>query len=348
MAKIFDFIERLSPASQEIVRAVVRQLCENEDINIPLEAAPGLQTVSEGIPLWEASLVSQSYSPASISLYSYYVRRFLQVQASPTPLSIQQYLSTQLLSGTSPTAAKNELKALKSFFSYLYSQGLWPADPTKTLKPPKLAKREVKAPKPQEIVKLFAVMDNPKIDAMLKLYMDTGIRFSELSHLEWDRVDLDSRCITVIGKGNKERTIPLSPVGCMVLESMKCISGNNNLVFPSQSVDGWDNRDANRSLERLCRKAGIRKYTCHQFRHFFATWTLQHGGDLKAVSEILGHADASITAKFYYHTNEHQIKRTHAVYSPFAFLPQPAGLNDKTKALTMKGAIDLYPSPARN
>ena len=327
MEKFFELVEHLSMPSREAVKVLIRQLCKNEGISVPLEAAPGLQSLKDGIPLWEAWMVSQ-YRPASIRLYSHYVRHFLSEDPRPTSLSIQQRQAAKLLRGASPTAVKNELKALKSFFGYLHEQGLWLEDPVKNMRPPRVPKREVKAPSPEEVAKLLSVVDRPKLSAMLSLFLDTGIRFGELSRLTWGRVDLGNREITVIGKGNKERTVPISPVTCAILESIK----NNHaqpeeLVFPSRSVEGWDNRDANRSLARLCRKAGIKKYTCHQFRHFFATYTLEHGGEgiLKAVSEMLGHASTSTTVDFYLHTDRARIRKAHEEHSPLAQLSLPEG-----------------------
>lgn len=319
--RIFDLIPNLSPQSRELVKALVKQLCQNEGINVPLDPAIGLQTLEEGIPLWEASLVG-AYAPGSIRLYTHYVRHILSLDPAPTALSIQQHLASELLNGMSPTAVRSELKALKSFFGYLYDQGLWPENPVRNLKPPKVPRKEIKSPKPEEVARLLSVIDKPKIRAMLTLFCDTGIRFRELSGLEWPKVDLANREITVLGKGNKERTVPISPVGCMALESIKDISNGSDLVFPSRSMEGWDNRDANRSLARLCRKAGIRKYTCHQFRHFFATWTLQHGGDLRDVSEMLGHVRTSTTVDFYAHTDKKRIRKTHERSSPFAGVEQ--------------------------
>ncbi len=114
MEIIFDLIPRLSTHSQQAVKALIRQLCENEGINPPSESAPALQASEEGIPLWQASLVCQSYSTSSIRLYTHYVRRLLDQYPVPTPLSIEKHLSEQLLRRASATAVKNELKARAS------------------------------------------------------------------------------------------------------------------------------------------------------------------------------------------------------------------------------------------
>ena len=320
-SRVIDLIPNLSPQSQQTVAVLVRQLCENEGIHVPLGPAPGLQTLEEGIPLWEASLINQTYSPGTIRIYTYYVRRFLTDDPRPTSLSISKTLADELVSGTSPTAVKNELKAIRSFFGYLYDEALWPENPTRTLKPPKIAKRKVQCPSFEDVTRLLKVVDKPKMAVLLSLAIGSGLRFREASLIHWGQIDFDKRQATVIGKGNKQRVIPFSELTSAMLLTIKPTDAHpDDLVFPSRSLEGWDNRDANRSLERLCKKAGIRKYTCHQFRHFFATYTLEHGGDLAAISEILGHAKISTTVDEYVHTSEQRMKITHDEHSPLAQL----------------------------
>lgn len=319
MEKTFELIPSLSVPSQRLVKALVKQLCENEGINVPLTPALGLQTLAEGIPMWEASLVG-SYSPQSIRLYKHYVTHLLVDDPAPTSLSIQSHLADRLLNNASPAAVRNELKALRNFFTYLHEQGLWYQDATRGVKAPKLAEREVKAPSANEVAKILSAIDMPKLKVMIVLASDSGFRYGELAPLTWDQVDFENAEATVIGKGNKERTVPLSPISLAALESIKRISDGTNLVFPSKSIEGWDNRDANRSLAKFCKKAGVKKYTCHQFRHFFATYSLRDGADLKSISEILGHADVSTTLKYYYHTDKAMVRREHDRHSPFSQL----------------------------
>jgi len=320
MDKLFESIDYLSPQSQQVVKGLVRQLCENEGVNTPPEMAPGLQTLEEGIPLWTSWMITH-YRPSTIKLYTHYVRSLIKDSQRPTTLSIQQHQAAELLEGVGAAAVKNELKAIASFFSYLYEQGLWFENPTKTMKPPKVPKRRVKSPSQEEVAKLLSVVDTPKLAVMLALFIDTGIRFRELTGLIWGGVNLKDREVTVIGKGDKERTVSLSPLVCAILEKTKNNHGQpGDLVFPSQSITGWNNTDANRSLARLCRKAGIKKYTCHQLRHFFATNTIEHGGEsvIAAVSEMLGHANISTTVDFYWDTDEKRNKKVHAEHSPFS------------------------------
>jgi site-specific recombinase XerD len=322
MKDMMAVVDGLSPPSQEAVRALIKQLCENEGINYPHAAAPGLQTLDEGLSYWNSHLIGQGYSPRSIKVYRFYIDKFLDAGIAPNALSVQQYLAEHLMSGISAAAVKNELKALKSFFSYLYAQGLWPNEPTRNLKPPKLPKREIKSPAAEDVAKVLSEVDNPKLKVLLVLFGDAGFRFGELVRLEWDRVDLQNHEVTVIGKGDKERTVPLSLISCIALQSIKELANGGNRVFPSTAVGGWDNSNVNKSLARICKKAGVKKFTCHQLRHFFATFSLQHGADLKTISEILGHSDPSTTVRFYAHTSKLRMKRQQETRSPFSLTSQ--------------------------
>ena len=321
MEKLFESIDHLTPQSQQAVRVLVRQLCENEGINIPPDQGAHMRDLMEGITLWEAWMVPQC-QPGTIRLYKRYIKLLLTYDPKPTAFSIQQRQAAELLGGMSATAVKNEYKAIKSFFTFIYDQGLCPSNPVKGIKPPRVPRREVKAPSPDDVRKLLAVVDTPKLGAMLALFLDTGIRFSELACLTWEQVNLDTPEITVIGKGNKERTIPISPLICDILGKMISDLDKHGypFVFPSQSISGWDNRDANRSLARLCRKAGIKKYTCHQLRHFFANFTMEHGGEgaLAALSAMLGHSDRSTTVDYYLDADKKKIKEVHGAHTPFS------------------------------
>ncbi|MBA7657270.1 Tyrosine recombinase XerC [subsurface metagenome] len=321
MDQVFELIPSLSCQGQLAVTALVRQLCENEGVDVPHGALSlRLPTLAEGVPMWEAWMVSQ-YRPGTARLYAYCVCRILAADPSPTSLSIQQHQASQLIKGISATAVKSDLKALKSFFGYLCAEGLWPDNPVRAVKPPKVPRRLVISPSFEEVAKLLSVVDNSKMATLLCLAIDAGIRFREATSLTWGRINLDRRTVNVIGKGDRERVVLISSLTCEMLQRMRGAGDlPGDLVFPSRSIEGWDNRGANRILARLCRKAGIKKYTCHQFRHFFATHTIQHGGDLIAVSEILGHVWPSTTVDFYVNTDPERIRDTHERCSPFAEL----------------------------
>lgn len=319
MRSVLEAVQSLSPASQQAVRALVRQLCENEGVVLPSGDAPRLESLAEGIEPWIAYLVSQGFSPRSVKLYVSCVNGFLRCGLSATALDIQRYLAHLRSGGMSVAGVKNQLKSLKSLFRFLSGNGLWPGDPTRNIKTPRERRTEVRPPTQDEVSRILAAVNSPKLRVALILMADSGFRFGELATLGWDRVDLEKRQANVVGKGDKERTVPLSVVSCAALRWLReTTSDGRDLVFPSRSARGWDNRNVNKALGRYCAKAGVRKCTCHQFRHFFATQMLQHGADLKTVSEILGHTDPSTTVKFYAHTDGTRIRNEHSLHSPLA------------------------------
>jgi integrase/recombinase XerD len=121
------------------------------------------------------------------------------------------------------------------------------------------------------------------------------------------------------GKGGKIRTVYLSEMSVKHLQEY--ISEiNGEYLFPVSRSDAEIAHHSRRVFEDrltdLCKKAGIERITPHQLRHYFATHTLSNGADVKAVSEMLGHADVGITLKIYHHVNAKSIRQMHKEYSP--------------------------------
>jgi len=309
---------------------LLRQLCERENIAIAHEAAPGLQTPAGGVGLWEASLIQQGYSKETIRVYALLVRRYLEDDPTPTTLSIMQTLAGKIQRGLSLRGVANWLKALKSFFGFLKVEGLWPHDPTASIKPPKLDRKERAVPREEEVSKLLATLacdrdirrNKKKLTAWLVALITTGARRTELASLTWDRVDFEHLEITLHGKGNKDRTVPILPLTATVLQEWhQTLTEGEPQVFPTSDKRGvWDTTASNNMITRLCRKAGIKRYTAHQFRHFFATYVLEHAGEgsIKAVSELLGHANPGITLNFYIHTSKQRIAKVYREAAPLA------------------------------
>jgi len=121
-------LHQLSPSSQQVVMALVRQLAEREGINIPSAQAPGLQSPIEGLPLWAAKLKAERYSERTVHMYLYLAARFLERNPSPTRLEVQAHLAARL-EEVSPALVSNERKALASLFGFPHREGLWPSNP---------------------------------------------------------------------------------------------------------------------------------------------------------------------------------------------------------------------------
>lgn len=317
---IVSALSQLPPNAQELVSNLIRDLARQHGISVPHTLAPGLQTPQDGLPLWEAYLVGENYAQRTIQSYSYYVNRFLAKDPIPTTLSIRQYLANEMRRGITPSAVHDQIKSLKSFFGYLYDNGLWFVNPMLKIKSPKLAKREREIPPSEDVFKLLAMVKSKKLLVWLCLLTDTGARYSEATMLQWTQIDLDSREILLHGKGAKDRVVFISKTTrALLIEYRKGLNGDSR-VFPSKSKRGaWDACAANRDIARLCRKAGIKKITNHQLRHYLASYLVEHGGEgaLVGVQRLLGHENIETTSR-YLHTTKEKIRNLHELHSPLS------------------------------
>jgi integrase len=162
--------------------------------------------------------------------------------------------------------------------------------------------------------------DKPKAIAWIVTLITTGLRRSELASLRWDKVDFEHLEAEVVGKGNKERVVPILPRTAQVLrEYRETLPDGETMVFPTKSKTGvWDTQASNLMIGRLCDKASIKRYSAHQFRHFFTTYALKRGAKLEVISRILGHANVRITADVYRHVNRDEMHEEHQRFAPLS------------------------------
>ena len=320
-------IERLSPEHRHIIETLIRELAKIEGIEVPTTTAGESQPepIGKYIPAWQNSLGNESYSEGSIDLYSRNLKLFFAAVEPPyTTIAIEAYIASRREKHKSPNTIKNDLKAIKSFFGFLYERDIIASDPTAKLKHPKIIKEEKVCPTPGEMAKFLAVLataKNLRAKLMMSIFINTGIRFDELVTLNWGKINLEQREISVLGKGRKWRTVPISSPLRDFLAELRNEHDDSELLFPTKSKKGkWDNSDANKMIARLCRRAKIKRYTCHQFRHYFATHTLKGTGEkgLKSVQKMLGHASAATTLDYYIHTDEEEIRKTHEAFAPLS------------------------------
>ncbi len=313
----------LSPQHQELVASLVEEFAKLNGVETPHESEP--EPLSRYIPAWQNSLGNRGFSPGTMELYRWSVERLLANAPPPlTTIAIEGYIASRRQNGVSPTAVKTDIKAAKSFFGFLYDRNVIASDPTAKIEYPEIVRHEKLCPSDDEVAKflsVLAVAKNPKAELMMFLFINTGIRFTEMATLTWGRVNFESRGITVLGKGGKVRRVPMAAWLRDFLADLRNGHSGDELLFPTESKKGkWDNSDANKMIARLCRRAGIKRYTCHQFRHYFATHTLKGTGDkgLKSVQEMLGHASAATTLDYYIHTDEEEIRKTHEAFAPLS------------------------------
>jgi integrase/recombinase XerD len=315
-------LHQLSPQSQELVTSLVRQLADREGIDVPLAPAPGLQAPAEGIPLWVAKLKAERRSERTVHMYEYLARRYLGRDPAPTKLGVQQYLADRL-GEVSPAAVSNERKALASLFSFLHSEGLWPTNPLNGIRHVRVSYRERLCPDVGDVTGVLGGRclrrgDTEKLRTLTLLLATTGLRISEAASILKANIDLNTLEVRVTGKGDRQRVVPLLPqtAGALAMYMKRHPSGSPYL-FPGDTRSGhMDVHNLEKTLKRACLRAGVRPFTPHQLRHFYATEMLRGGAKLEVVSRILGHASVGITGDIYRHVRTEEMHQEAERFAP--------------------------------
>ncbi len=243
---------------------------------------------------------------------------------------IMAYLLNLQKKGRAPATISRHLAALKSFYHFLTREGIVEKDPTINLDAPKLAKKLPHVLSPEEVDRLLEQPDTSKTAglrdrAMLELLYATGLRVSELMALDLPHINLELGYVRCFGKGAKERIVPMGSVAVRFLNAY-LERGRNKLIKHSGEQALFVNQHGRRLtrqgfwkiLKKYAGTAGIEKdITPHTLRHSFATHLLENGADLRAVQEMLGHADIT-TTQIYTHLTRGRIKEVYDKTHPRA------------------------------
>ena len=211
------------------------------------------------------------------------------------------------------------LTVLKSFYNYMLDMDCISKNPCDDIKSPKIPKNLPKFLTEEEVFKLLDIKCTKPIDyrnkAMLEVLYATGMRISELLNLEISNINYIDESIKVMGKGSKERIIPISDVTIKYLkiyidEYRNFILKNNTseYVFINYNGKRMSRQGFFKILKYVCQKSGINKdISPHVLRHSFATHLLNNGADLRIIQELLGHENIS-TTEIYSHISNEKIK----------------------------------------
>lgn len=284
-------------------------------------------------------IVERALSKNTIDSYkrdlTQYVRYLEKVESLETIHEIDRnhimgYLLFLKENGKASTTLARNIASIRSFHQFLLREKVSSQDPSVHIETPKT---ERKLPKVLSTEEVEALLDTPAANdpfsqrdkGMLELLYATGIRVSELVHLNIGDVHLDMGFIRCIGKGNKERIIPLGKMAQAAIEQY--LQNGRSIMLKSKKTDAlFLNHHGNRLsrqgfwkiLKQLARKAHIEKeLTPHTLRHSFATHLLENGADLRAVQEMLGHADIS-TTQIYTHVTKTRLKDVYSAFHPRA------------------------------
>lgn len=278
-------------------------------------------------------LVAQTVSPHTRNAYLSDL-----IQAShAVPKSMQDWthddISDVLIYLTkvakSPRSIARTLSALRSFYKFLREQKLRTDNPVASHKTPKLGRA---LPKDLAETDVEALLDAPDTDtalglrdrAMLEVLYACGLRVTELINLRVDLINLNQGYLRVLGKGNKERLVPLGQIAAEWIEKYlqqarpQLYKSATDYVFLTQHGGLMSRQNFWYAIKRYALQAGIQtELSPHTLRHAFATHLLNHGADLRVVQMLLGHSDLS-TTQIYTHVAQVRMQQLHATYHPRA------------------------------
>ncbi|MCX6350655.1 MAG: site-specific tyrosine recombinase XerD [Bacteroidetes bacterium] len=233
--------------------------------------------------------------------------------------------------GLSASSQSRIISGVKSFFYYLQAEDLISKNPSELLQAPKLKRKLPEVLTYEEIQAMISVIDRSKPDgernaAILEVFYGCGLRVSELTNLLLSNLYLDENFIRIIGKGNKERLVPIGEAAIKQLNiytsairnHIAIKTGNQDYVFLNKTGTKISRIFIFMIVKALAEKAGIAKnISPHTFRHSFATHLVEGGADLRAVQEMLGHASIT-TTEIYTHIDRTYLKEVILNFHPRA------------------------------
>ena len=241
---------------------------------------------------------------------------------------IQAYLAHQFRKKSRASSAARLLSSLKRFFRWLQRQNRISTDPTLNIDTPKLPRNLPKSLTETDVESLLAAPDveSPRGErdkAMLETLYASGLRVSELVTLKLPQVSQDMGVVRVLGKGSKERLVPLGEESLAWVK--RYVAGGRLVLLAGRSssdlfVTGHGSAMTRQSfwqiIKRYAAQAGLSAtISPHVLRHAFATHLLNHGADLRVVQLLLGHSDIS-TTQIYTHVARERLKQLHAKHHP--------------------------------
>jgi integrase/recombinase XerD len=238
------------------------------------------------------------------------------------------YLGHRHEAGFHARSTARLLSCLRGFYRSLVERGVLKKDPTARLEHPKLGRS---LPRVLSEADVRALIDAPDVEkprglrdrAMLELLYATGLRISELVGLRMSMVNTRQGVVRVIGKGGRERLIPIGEealawVGRYLIEARpRLLEGAaSDVLFPGRAGRQMTRQTFWHAIKKYVALAGIvRNVSPHTLRHAFATHLINHGADLRAVQMMLGHADLT-TTQIYTHVAQSRLKTVHAMHHP--------------------------------
>src|SRR3954449_6665983 len=258
--------------------------------------------------------------------------RWLAERGTPiiktTRADLLGFIAFRVEAGARPRSTARQLSSFRRFFRYFVREGVIKDDPTAQIAMPKIGRSLPKSLTEEEVDSLLGA---PEISdplghrdrTMLEVLYATGLRVSELVNLKSSQVNMNQGVLRIVGKGDRERLIPLGEEAMSWLQRFMSgarleilLERQTDYLFPTRRGDRMTRQAFWHIIKRYAQKAGVAKaLSPHTVRHAFATHLLNNGADLRVVQLLLGHSDLS-TTQIYTHVARERMKEMHAQHHP--------------------------------
>jgi len=239
-----------------------------------------------------------------------------------------EFIAGRVEGGAKPRSTARQLSSFRRFFRYIMREGMRDTDPTADIEMPRIGRSLPKTLTEDEVE---ALLNEPNTDeplghrdrAMLELLYATGLRVSELINLKQSQINFNQGVLRIVGKGDRERLIPLGDESQRWLKDFIdgprmeiLLERQTDYLFPTRRGDRMTRQAFWHIIKRYAEKASVRqKLSPHSLRHAFATHLLNRGADLRVVQLLLGHSDLS-TTQIYTHVARERLKDLHGKHHP--------------------------------
>ena len=283
----------------------------------------------------DAVWMERGLSPNTLAAYRAdltALNRWLEVHeaelTSANRSDLLAFMASRVQAGAQPRSTARQLSSFRRFYRYLLREGVLREDPTAQITMPKVGRSLPRSLTEEEVEALLAApaVSDPlghRDRTMLEVLYATGLRVSELVNLKLASVNLNQGVLRIVGKGDRERLIPLGEEAVAWVQQFLqgprveiLLERQTDYLFPTRRGDRMTRQAFWHIIKRYARKANVEKdLSPHTLRHAFATHLLNHGADLRVVQMLLGHSDLS-TTQIYTHVARERLKDMHSQHHP--------------------------------
>ena len=279
-------------------------------------------TLERGLSTFLNALTGKNRSTATIRAYQTDIQQFLsylhatnvsiKTPADVEKVDVVEYLSALARKELTGIARARKMSALREYFRFLEGIGVITKSPTTGIETPKRERNGRQVLRPDEYTRMLSLAGaNPRDYAILQVFLQTGIRVSELANLRLGDIDFIKPAITVRGKGSVEREIALEKKGVHALKSYLAVRGESfsERVFLNYQGEPISERGIRKLVVKYRKEAGItKKASCHTLRHTFATCKAEKGVSAFQLQQWLGHTNLN-TTQIYIHLGKQNARK---------------------------------------